>query len=189
VALRDYRDVNPRQPVDTGNKIECWSSSSTAARTAPASIPTWRRGARRCRPTSSTAACRWPSARRPPTTPRSTTRCCSWARSTRCTRRCSPPTTGRRRGCSTRTRSPTSWPPTASRPAKLWLDTFNSFGVGHADQPGDADLGGLQARRHAGVAIDGKWMTAPSMAGSRAATLPVMDYLVVLARKERAAKK
>jgi hypothetical protein len=32
-------------------------------------------------------------------------------------------------------------------------------------------------------------MTAPSMAGSRAAALPVMDYLVVLARKERAAKK
>jgi len=35
------------------------------------------------------------------------------------------------------------------------------------------------------VAIDGKWMTAPSMVGSRAATLPVMDYLVGLARKER----
>jgi hypothetical protein len=32
-------------------------------------------------------------------------------------------------------------------------------------------------------------MTAPSMVGSRAGTLPVMDYLIGLARKERAAKK
>jgi thiol:disulfide interchange protein DsbA len=68
---------------------------------------------------------------------------------------------------------------------KVWLDTFNSFGVAtqasRAGQVWEAyKLEGTPA-----VAIDGKWMTAPSMVGSRAGTLPVMDYLVELARKER----
>jgi thiol:disulfide interchange protein DsbA len=70
---------------------------------------------------------------------------------------------------------------------KVWLDNFNSFGV--ATQTNRAaqvwvayKLDGTPA-----VAIDGKWMTAPSMVGTREGTLPVMDYLIERARKERAA--
>jgi len=68
---------------------------------------------------------------------------------------------------------------------KLWLDTFNSFGVAtqasRAAQTWDAyKLDGTPA-----VAIDGKYLTAPSMVGSRAGTLPVMDHLIELARRQR----
>jgi hypothetical protein len=38
------------------------------------------------------------------------------------------------------------------------------------------------------VAVDGKFMTSPAMAGSWGATLTVMDHLIDLARKERAKK-
>jgi len=72
---------------------------------------------------------------------------------------------------------------------KLWLDTFNSFGVATQTSRSVQMWEAYKLEGTPAVAIDGKWMTAPSMVGSRAGTLPVMDYLIGLARKERAAKK
>jgi thiol:disulfide interchange protein DsbA len=39
------------------------------------------------------------------------------------------------------------------------------------------------------MAIDGRFMTAPHMVGSREGSLPVMDYLIQRARTERGGKK
>ncbi len=72
---------------------------------------------------------------------------------------------------------------------KLWLDTFNSFSVATQTSRATQVWEAYKLEGTPAVAIDGKWMTAPSMVGSRAGTLPVMDYLIGLARKERAAKK
>jgi thiol:disulfide interchange protein DsbA len=72
---------------------------------------------------------------------------------------------------------------------KLWLDTFNSFGVATQTSRAAQVWAAYKLEGTPAVAIDGKWMTAPSMVGSRAATLPVMDYLIGLARKERAGRK
>jgi thiol:disulfide interchange protein DsbA len=72
---------------------------------------------------------------------------------------------------------------------KLWLDTFNSFGVATQTSRAAQVWAAYKLEGTPAVAIDGKWMTAPSMVGSRAGTLPVMDYLIGLARKERAGRK
>lgn len=71
---------------------------------------------------------------------------------------------------------------------KLWLDTFNSFGVATQASRAAQVWAAYKLEGTPAVAIDGKWMTAPSMVGSRAGTLPVMDYLIGLARKERGRK-
>ncbi len=68
---------------------------------------------------------------------------------------------------------------------KLWLDTFNSFSVATQTSRATQVWEAYKLEGTPAVAIDGKWMTAPSMVGSRAGTLPVMDYLIGLARKER----
>jgi protein dithiol oxidoreductase (disulfide-forming) len=68
---------------------------------------------------------------------------------------------------------------------KVWLDTFNSFSVATQTSRATQVWEAYKLEGTPAVAIDGKWMTAPSMVGSRAGTLPVMDYLVGLARKER----
>ena len=71
---------------------------------------------------------------------------------------------------------------------KLWLDTFNSFGVATQASRAAQVWAGYKLEGTPAVAVDGKWLTAPSMVGSRAGTLTVIDHLVVLARKERARK-
>jgi thiol:disulfide interchange protein DsbA len=71
---------------------------------------------------------------------------------------------------------------------KLWLDTFNSFGVATQASRATQVWVGYKLEGTPAVAVDGKWLTAPSMVGSRAGTLPVIDHLVVMARKERAKK-
>jgi thiol:disulfide interchange protein DsbA len=72
---------------------------------------------------------------------------------------------------------------------KQWLDTYNSFAVNaRATRAGQV----WKAYKIDGtpmIAIDGKFLTAPSMVGSREGTLPVMDYLIQRARTERTAKK
>ena len=74
---------------------------------------------------------------------------------------------------------------------KAWLDAFNSFSVATQANRASQVWGGYKLEGTPAVAIDGKFMTAPSMVGSRPGTLPVMDYLVDLARRSRngAAKK
>lgn len=69
---------------------------------------------------------------------------------------------------------------------KLWLDTFNSFSVATQTNRAAQVWAAYKLEGTPAVAIDGKWMTAPSMVGSREGTLPVMDYLIERARKQRA---
>ncbi len=72
---------------------------------------------------------------------------------------------------------------------KQWLDTFNSFAVGtRASRAGQV----WRAYKVDGtpmIAIDGKYMTAPSMVGTREGTPAVMDYLIQKVRADRGAKK
>ena len=72
---------------------------------------------------------------------------------------------------------------------KQWLDAYNSFSVGaRANRAGQVwrayKIDGTPA-----MAVDGKWVTAPSMVGSREGSLTVLDYLVQRARSERTNKK
>jgi protein dithiol oxidoreductase (disulfide-forming) len=72
---------------------------------------------------------------------------------------------------------------------KQWLDTYNSFTVAtRATRAGQV----WRAYKVDGtpmMAIDGKFMTAPSMVGTREGSLAVMDYLIQRARSERSGKK
>jgi thiol:disulfide interchange protein DsbA len=68
---------------------------------------------------------------------------------------------------------------------KLWLDTFNSFAVATQTNRAAQVWAAYKLDGTPAVAVDGKWMTSPSMVGSRAATLPVLDHLVDRARRER----
>jgi thiol:disulfide interchange protein DsbA len=72
---------------------------------------------------------------------------------------------------------------------KQWLDTFNSFTVAtRANRAGQVwkayKIDGTPA-----MGIDGKFVTAPSMVGSREGSLQVMDFLIQRARAERQGKK
>lgn len=72
---------------------------------------------------------------------------------------------------------------------KQWLDTFNSFTVAtRANRAGQVwkayKIDGTPA-----MGIDGKFVTAPSMVGSREGSLQVMDLLIQRARAERQGKK
>ncbi len=72
---------------------------------------------------------------------------------------------------------------------KQWLDAYNSFSVGaRANRAGQVwrayKIDGTPA-----MAVDGKWVTAPSMVGSREGSLTVLDYLIQRARSERTSKK
>ncbi|MCU0764994.1 MAG: thiol:disulfide interchange protein DsbA/DsbL [Burkholderiaceae bacterium] len=71
---------------------------------------------------------------------------------------------------------------------KLWLDAFNSFSVATQTNRAAQVWNAYKLDGTPAVAIDGKWMTAPSMVGSRAGALPVMDFLIDRARKERGRK-
>ena len=71
---------------------------------------------------------------------------------------------------------------------KQWLDTYNSFSVAaRANRAGQI----WRAYKVDGtpiMAVDGRFMTAPSMVGTREGTLVVLDYLVQRARSERTKK-
>jgi protein dithiol oxidoreductase (disulfide-forming) len=69
---------------------------------------------------------------------------------------------------------------------KQWLDTYNSFSVAaRANRAGQIwrayKIDGTPA-----MAVDGRFVTAPSMAGSNEASLAVLDHLITRARTERA---
>jgi thiol:disulfide interchange protein DsbA len=71
---------------------------------------------------------------------------------------------------------------------KQWLDAYNSFSVAaRANRAGQVwrayKVDGTPA-----VAVDGKFLTAPSMVGTREGSLAVLDYLIERARAERGKK-
>jgi len=72
---------------------------------------------------------------------------------------------------------------------KQWLDTFNSFAVGTRASRASQVWKAFKVDGTPAMAIDGKFMTAPHMVGSREGSLPVMDYLIQRARAERGGKK
>lgn len=71
---------------------------------------------------------------------------------------------------------------------RQWLDTYNSFSVAaRANRAGQV----WRAYKVDGtpmMAVDGRFMTAPSMVGTREGTLVVLDYLVQRSRAERTKK-
>jgi len=71
---------------------------------------------------------------------------------------------------------------------KAWMDAFNSFAVATQTNRAAQVWAAYKLEGTPAVAVDGKYMTAPSMVGSRAGTLPVLDYLIDLSRKQRAKK-
>jgi thiol:disulfide interchange protein DsbA len=72
---------------------------------------------------------------------------------------------------------------------KQWLDTYNSFTVATRSTRAGQVWKAYKVDGTPMMAIDGKFMTAPSMVGSREGSLPVMDFLIQRARSERGAKK
>jgi thiol:disulfide interchange protein DsbA len=71
---------------------------------------------------------------------------------------------------------------------KQWMDAYNSFSVAaRANRAGQIwrayNVDGTPM-----MGVDGKFTTAPSMVGSREASLIVLDYLVQQARAERGKK-
>ena len=72
---------------------------------------------------------------------------------------------------------------------KQWVDAFNSFTVAtRANRAGQV----WKAYKVDGtpmMAVDGKFLTAPSMVGTREGSLAVLDYLIQRARNERGSKK
>lgn len=72
---------------------------------------------------------------------------------------------------------------------KQWLDTYNSFTVSTRASRAGQVWKAYKVDGTPAVAIDGKFMTAPSMVGSREGSLPVMDHLIQRARAERGGKK
>jgi thiol:disulfide interchange protein DsbA len=69
---------------------------------------------------------------------------------------------------------------------KQWLDTFNSFTVATRATRAAQVWRAYKIDGTPSVAIDGKFVTAPSQAGGRAECLRVMDFLIDRARASRA---
>jgi thiol:disulfide interchange protein DsbA len=72
---------------------------------------------------------------------------------------------------------------------KAWLDTFNSFTVNARANRATQVWKAYRVDGTPSMAVDGKWLTAPSMAGSREGSLTVLDHLIARARSERQGKK
>jgi thiol:disulfide interchange protein DsbA len=72
---------------------------------------------------------------------------------------------------------------------KQWLDMFNSFSVGARANRAGQVWRAYKIDGTPSMAVDGKFVTAPSMVGSREGSLAVLDYLIQRARSERGGKK
>jgi protein dithiol oxidoreductase (disulfide-forming) len=68
---------------------------------------------------------------------------------------------------------------------KQFTDTFASFGVKNAMSRATASQEGYKVDGVPAFTVNGKFMTAPSMAGSNAAALAVLDHLIAQERKLR----
>jgi thiol:disulfide interchange protein DsbA len=188
VALRDYRDVNPAQPVDTGNKIEVlefFQYSCPHCASFDPDLEGWRK-----KMPADVEYRRLPVAFNAATA--NHTKIYYTLLQLNKVEELHKKVFAAYHGQKKRLLDPNEiadFMAANGIDRKLWLDTFNSFGVATQTSRATQVWEAYKLEGTPAVAIDGKWMTAPSMVGSRAATLPVMDYLIGLARKERAAKK
>jgi thiol:disulfide interchange protein DsbA len=71
---------------------------------------------------------------------------------------------------------------------KQWLDTYNSFAVNTRASRASQVWKAYKIDGTPAMAVDGKFITAPHMVGSREGSLPVLDYLIQRARTERGKK-
>ncbi len=187
VALRDYREVKPAQPVDTGDKIEVlefFQYSCPHCASFDPDLEAWRR-----KMPSDVAYRRLPVAFNAATTNHSRIyyTLLQLNKVDELHRKVFAAYHGQR----AKLLDPNEiadFMAANGIDRKLWLDTFNSFAVATQTNRAVQVWNAYKLEGTPAVAIDGKWMTAPSMVGSRSGTLPVMDYLVVLARKERGRK-
>lgn len=72
---------------------------------------------------------------------------------------------------------------------KQWLDTFNSFTIATRANRASQMWKAYKVEGTPAVAVDGKFLTAPSMVGTREGSLGVLDHLIQRARAERQGKK
>ena len=68
---------------------------------------------------------------------------------------------------------------------KQWLDAYNSFSVGARTSRAGQVWRAYKIDGTPSMAVDGKFVTAPSMVGSREGSLAVLDSLIQRARAER----
>jgi thiol:disulfide interchange protein DsbA len=72
---------------------------------------------------------------------------------------------------------------------KQWLEAFNSFSVATRANKAMQTWRAYKIDGTPAMACDGRFVTSPSMVGSRTGSLAVMDYLIERSRKERAGAK
>ncbi|MCX8116145.1 MAG: DsbA family protein, partial [Burkholderiaceae bacterium] len=68
---------------------------------------------------------------------------------------------------------------------KQWLDAYNSFTVATRANRAAQVWRAYKIDGTPTVAVDGKFVTAPSMVGSREGAVAVLDYLIQRSRAER----
>jgi thiol:disulfide interchange protein DsbA len=68
---------------------------------------------------------------------------------------------------------------------KQWLDLFNSFSVATRANKSMQTWRAYKIDGTPALAVEGKWVTAPSMVGTREGALAVMDFLIQRGRAER----
>lgn len=71
---------------------------------------------------------------------------------------------------------------------KQWMDTFNSFSVAAKANRAGQIWRAYKVDGTPMVAVDGKYLTAPSMVGSREGSVAVLDQLVQRARADKGKK-
>ena len=69
-----------------------------------------------------------------------------------------------------------------------WNETFSSFGVNSRVSRAGQIWRAYKIDGTPAMAVDGKFITSPSMVGSREGTLAVLDFLIARARTERGRK-
>jgi len=72
---------------------------------------------------------------------------------------------------------------------KKWLDMFNSFSTATLVNKAGQTWRAYKIDGTPAMGCDGRFVTAPSMVGSRTGALVVMDYLIQRARRERGGAK
>lgn len=187
VAGKDYREVSPPQPVDTGNKIEVleffWYGCPHCASFDP-ELTAWRK-----KLPADVEYRRVPVAFSPAQT--NHTKIYYALESLKRTDEMQAKVFAAIHSSGKRLLDPNEiadFMAANGIDRKAWLDAFNSFTVATQASRAAKTWAAYKLDGTPAVAIDGKFMTAPSMAGSRPGALLVMDYLVDLARKERGKK-
>ena len=69
-----------------------------------------------------------------------------------------------------------------------WNETFNSFGVNSRVSRAGQTWRAYKIDGTPAMAVDGKFITSPSMVNSREGALAVLDFLIARARTERGRK-